>query len=103
MLAEYLKIPNEIIAKPPSAGLLKGQTDEEDLKLTYNDLDLILLGLEKKYDDNEIVSKYNVKLSDVERIRYMRKKSQHKRRYPLIPKIGLRTPGLDWRSPVQEG
>ena len=33
----------------------------------------------------------------------MRAKSQHKRRTPLIPKIGIRTIGLDWRSPVLEG
>ena len=33
----------------------------------------------------------------------MIKKSQHKRRTPLIPKLGVRTPGVDWRVPTQEG
>jgi hypothetical protein len=51
----------------------------------------------------EIADIVDVKKSDIERIKKMRIKSQHKRRSPLIPKIGLRTSGLDWRSPVQEG
>ena len=37
------------------------------------------------------------------RIKRMRIKTQHKRRAALIPKVGLRTPGYDWRSPIVEG
>jgi len=102
-LAKYLKIPDELIKKPPTAGLWKDQSDEKELKMSYKKLDLILAGLEKKMEDSDIVKVADVKKSDVERIRKMRKNSQHKRRSPLIPKIGLRTPGLDWRAPVQEG
>lgn len=102
-LAKYLKMPKEIINKPPSAGLLKDQTDEGELKISYKNLDFILTGLEKKIDILTISKIAKVKLSDIQRIKKMRIKSQHKRRSPLIPKIGLRTPGLDWRSPVQIG
>ena len=102
-LAGYLKIPEEIISKPPTAGLWKGQTDEKELKLGYKELDKILAGLEQKMDIKEIAESAGVKQSDVERVKKMRVKSQHKRRTALIPKIGMRTPGLDWRSPVQEG
>ena len=102
-LARYLKLPKEILSKPPTAGLWKDQSDEKELKIGYKDLDMILAGLEKKIDIEDIVKIAGVKKSDVERIRRMRKDSQHKRRTALIPKIGLRTPGLDWRSPVQEG
>jgi len=102
-LAKYLKIPNEIIKKPPTAGLWKDQSDEKELKLGYEKLDLILAGLEKKIDDADIIKIAGVKKSDVDRIRKMRKTSQHKRRTALIPKVGLRTPGLDWRAPIQEG
>ena len=66
-------------------------------------LDQILVGLEQKMQKNKIAEIANVSVDDVDRIRQMRIKSQHKRRMALIPKIGLRTPGLDWRSPVQEG
>ncbi len=102
-LAKYLKLPKEMIIKPPSAGLWKGQTDEKELRLSYQDLDRILAGLERKMDISDIAQSVGVKESDVKRVKQMRLKSQHKRRTALIPKIGLRTPGLDWRSPVQEG
>lgn len=102
-LAEYLGIPDPIIKKPPSAGLIKGQTDEEELKLCYEDLDSILMGLEAKKDLKSISKEIGVPLSDVKRICNMRAESEHKRRSALISKIGMRTPGFDWRSPVQEG
>lgn len=102
-LAKYLNIPGKIIEKPPTAGLWKGQTDEQELHLSYKDLDQILAGLEQKMDAEDIVTSVGVNISDVTRIKTMRVNSQHKRRSPLIPKIGMRTPGLDWRSPVQEG
>jgi len=102
-LARFLKIPEEICCKPPTAGLIVGQTDEKELKMKYKDLDNVLIGLEKKMDPSDISKDFNVKKSDVERIQNLRKKSQHKRNMPLIPKIGLRTPNIDWRSPVQEG
>jgi NAD+ synthase len=102
-LAKYLKIPAPIIKKPPTAGLWIGQTDEKELHMSYQTLDQILYGLELKIDVGEIQKITHVSKEQVDRIRKMRIKSQHKRRTPLIPKIGVRTPGLDWRSPVQEG
>jgi len=102
-LAKHLKIPAPIIRKPPSAGLWVGQTDEKELRMSYQILDQILYGLELKIDASEIQRITNISRKQIERIRQMRIKSQHKRRTPLIPKIGIRTPGLDWRSPVQEG
>ena len=38
-LAEYLGIPKKIINKPPSAGLWEGQTDEEEIGISYDQLD----------------------------------------------------------------
>lgn len=38
-LAHYLGIPREIIDKSPSAGLWEGQTDEQEMGLTYEQLD----------------------------------------------------------------
>lgn len=102
-LAKYLKIPAQIIKKPPTAGLWVGQTDEKELRMSYQTLDQILYGLELKLDIGEIQKTTNISKGQIERIRKMRIHSQHKRRTPLIPKIGIRTPGLDWRSPVQEG
>lgn len=41
-IARYLKIPQKILEKIPSAGLWKGQTDEEELGFTYKEADEIL-------------------------------------------------------------
>lgn len=38
-VARYLRIPDSIINRPPSAGLWQGQTDEGELGLTYADID----------------------------------------------------------------
>jgi NAD+ synthase len=102
-LAKYLGIPREIILKKPTAGLIKSQTDSSELKIGYKDLDKILAGLERKMTIEKISKLLDIDISEVTRIKNMRIKSQHKRRLFLIPKIGLRTPGLDWRSPVQLG
>ncbi len=42
-LASFLSIPQEIINKPPSAGLWPGQTDEGDLGFSYDELDRYLV------------------------------------------------------------
>jgi len=42
-LASFLAIPQQIIDKPPSAGLWEGQTDEGELGLSYEELDRYLL------------------------------------------------------------
>jgi len=47
-LAKELRIPKQIIDTPPSAGLWHGQTDEDELGITYNELDRIINAIEKK-------------------------------------------------------
>ena len=42
-LASFIGIPQQIIEKPPSAGLWQGQTDESELGLSYEELDRYLL------------------------------------------------------------
>ena len=42
-LGSFLSIPQEIIDKPPSAGLWQGQTDEGELGLSYDELDRYLI------------------------------------------------------------
>jgi NAD+ synthase len=41
-LADYLKVPKEIINKPPTAGLWDGQTDETEFGFTYEKADQVL-------------------------------------------------------------
>jgi NAD+ synthase len=42
-LARFLGIPQQIIDKPPSAGLWQGQTDEGELGFSYEELDRYLI------------------------------------------------------------
>jgi NAD+ synthase len=57
VLARYLKIPQEIIDTPPSAGLWSGQTDEGQLGFAYAEADQVLyLYFDKKYALEKIMS-----------------------------------------------
>jgi len=71
-LARFLGIPQEIINKPPSAGLWQGQTDEEDLGFSYEALDDYLLTGETSDEVRE-------------RIESMMSGCEHKRRPPPMP------------------
>lgn len=42
-LARYLQVPSSIIDKAPSAGLFEGQTDEDELGFTYDEIDQFIL------------------------------------------------------------
>lgn len=97
-MAERLGVPDEIRKKLPSAGLWRGQTDEEEFGMSYELLDEILYGFEKGLTRGEISQKAECDISKVEMVGERIRRSVHKRRLPLIPKIGLRTPGFDWRE-----
>lgn len=71
-LARELEIPEEIITKPPTADLWDGQTDENEIGMTYDELDAILKGLESGE-----ISQFDPR--SVERVRSMVKASEHKR------------------------
>ncbi len=71
-LARYLSIPQEIIDKPPSAGLWEGQTDEGEMGITYEALDRYLTSGQAEEEVKR-------------RIDYMAAKSLHKRSLPLLP------------------
>lgn len=57
-LARYLKVPKEIIQQPPSAGLWEGQTDEQELGISYQILDRILILRERKKEIPKNLKKY---------------------------------------------
>lgn len=46
-IAEHLDVPKQIIEKAPSAELWEGQTDEDELGMTYDEIDKQLVGLEE--------------------------------------------------------
>ncbi len=45
-VARAIGVPESVITRPPSAGLWEGQTDEDEIGITYNDLDITLQAIE---------------------------------------------------------
>ena len=97
-LAEKLRLPDAIRARAPTAGLWPGQTDEEELGFRYGDLDAVLFGLEQLLDPEEIARRTHLPIEAVRSIESRVLANRHKRRLPPIPKLGLRTVGIDWRE-----
>jgi len=97
-MAHYLALPPEIVEKVPTAGLWPGQTDEGELGISYDELDRILLGIELQLEPEAIAQKAGVPLDHVAYVQKLVTSSVHKRKMPLIPKVGARTIGLDWRE-----
>ena len=69
-MADHLEIPEVIINKPPSAGLWKDQTDEQEMGLTYQELDEYL----ESNSGSEVT---------ITRIKEMISRSEHKRSLPI--------------------
>ncbi|MFX1420340.1 MAG: NAD+ synthase [Promethearchaeota archaeon] len=75
-IAKVLKIPKEIIKKPPSAGLWEGQTDEDEIGLTYNVLDEIIFRIDNNLDLTDLNQ------DDVNKVKEMVKSANHKNTMP---------------------
>ncbi|AJI55968.1 NH(3)-dependent NAD(+) synthetase [Francisella philomiragia] len=71
-MGEYLKVPQNIIDKAPSAGLWQGQTDEDEMGVTYQEIDNFLDGKE-------------VSAKALERINFWHNRSHHKRSMAFTP------------------
>ena len=86
-LSRYLKIPNELIEKKPSADLWEGQTDEQEMGLTYKEADQVLYRIleENKTVEEVLAEGFNKDL--VDNIVRRMNRSEYKRRMPLIAKI----------------
>ena len=97
-LARHIGVPRSIIDKAPSAGLWGGQTDEAEMGMAYDELDQVLFGIERNLDDEAIMSETSISMEKVAKVRSMLRCSVHKRKMPLIPKLGVRTVGFDWRE-----
>ena len=67
----YLNAPDYIISKAPSAGLFDGQTDENEMGVTYRSIDEFLL--------NGVVNEHDEKI-----IERFHKSSEHKRKMPVV-------------------
>jgi len=78
-LSEWLGVPECIIKKPPSPDLLPGITDELALKISYEKLDLVLLGIEKGMVEREIARESGVNVKMIRYIKILVSLSEHMR------------------------
>jgi NAD+ synthase len=95
-LARAMNIPAPIIDKAPSADLWAGQTDENELGFTYEEVDkLLYLLIDQRYSPQETIEAgFNEKFVNAVTTRISR--NQFKRMQPPIAKISNRTIGYDF-------
>jgi NAD+ synthase len=95
-LSRAMNIPSPIIDKAPSADLWQGQTDENELGFTYEDVDkLLYLLVDQRYSPQDAMDAgFNEKFINTVTTRIRR--NQFKRMLPPIAKISNRTIGYDF-------
>ena len=96
-LAGCLGVPKKIIEKKPTADLWPGQTDENEIGLTYSELDSLLYRMIDERTSQDDLTKEGFKVETIKKIAALVRKSQFKRRPPLIAKISYRTINVDFR------
>ena len=98
-LAEELGVPKEIVKKPPTADLVKGQTDEGDFGISYPKADRILHYLIQGYSREKLVQ-LGFPREDVELV-WKRVDSTHwKRRLPTVAMLTTTAIGEFYLRPV---
>jgi NAD+ synthase len=102
-LARHLGLPEGLLRKAPSADLYPGQTDEAELGFPYALLDRLLYFLVDLRGSEEEAVRAGFSRKMVGRVCEMIRRSQYKRRTPLIPKLSQRTIGVDFRYPRDWG
>ena len=89
-LAKYLNVPQEIIDKPPRAGLWNNQTDEDEIGMTYELLDKILYRyIEKDIAADSIAEELDIDVDEINDIIDRVQRNQHKSKVPESPKKSI--------------
>ncbi|MBM3205259.1 NAD(+) synthase [Candidatus Shapirobacteria bacterium] len=78
-LAQYLKIPQEIITKAPSPDIIPGVVDEQAIGMSYEILDQVLDSLETGLKTKQVAQKLNLQEKEVEKVKRLMKRSEHMR------------------------
>jgi NAD+ synthase len=102
-LAKASGVPNEIIEKPPSADLWQGQTDEEELGFTYEQVDRLLYKMIDQRFSTEACIEAGFDPSFVKAVAERVRQSHFKRVPPPIAKLSNRTVGYDFLYPRDWG
>ena len=81
-LSKYLGVPKSIVEKIPTPDLLPGITDEVAMGISYEVLDLILLGIDNGMDETRIAEESGSNIKTVTYVKKLISLSQHMRRLP---------------------
>jgi len=98
-LARHLGVPDVIIGKPASADLIKGQTDEGDLGISYAKADRILNAVLAGYSPADLVSR-GFEARDVDTVRRRLDSTHWKRRMPTVAMLSTAAIGESYLRPV---
>ncbi len=97
-MSRYLKVPDAIIEKHPSADLWVGQTDEAEIGFTYEAVDQVLyLIVDERCEGADLIARGLFDERIVHAVSRRMQQSQYKRRLPIIAKISSRTIDRDFR------
>jgi NAD+ synthase len=98
-LAGHLGIPDVVVAKPATADLVVGQTDEADLGVIYERADRILHWLLLGYKQSQ-VSAMGFDPKDIETVARRLHSTHWKRRLPTVAMVSSTTIGESYLRPV---
>lgn len=82
-LAEHVGLPQEFLNKTPSAELYQGQTDEEELGLSYKEIDIVLKKMEEGLTKDDMINK-GINPNSVHKIFRLCEINKHKTSTPFI-------------------
>ena len=98
-VAVDLGVPEQIIAKAPSADLWPGQTDEAEVGFNYAEVDRLLYWMvDRRFSRGELLGR-GFEAAFVDRVGRMVAGAEFKRQMPPIAKLGPRTSGVDYLYP----
>ena len=98
-ICRHLGLPDPILRKPPSADLWPDQSDEEELGLTYDEVDRLLALLVDARTSRATAIARGFAADLVDRVTRLIVRSQFKRRPPVIAKLSSRSVGWEFRYP----
>lgn len=86
-LSRRLGIPEALITKKPSAGLWAGQTDEEDLGISYVKVDEVLRMIEDGVEPEKTLNKTGISAEQLDSVTRRIERNEHKRKAPPVPEL----------------
>ncbi len=85
-LARHVGVPTDLVEKDPSAEMWTGQTDEEEMGLTYDLLDAILvLHIDGPLTKSATARTLDIPEEPIDRVEELYRRSEHKRHMPPAP------------------